>query len=157
MYYKNPNPTDVRSSSHARVLFFLPAVAFLVHAFLHVCMLCFPPAVTSSFCMLSFPMIILLSTLAYCQQAPNTDMWLVPSHLILLSFLDLLGDRLELFLKLCLLLSVPAVFSLMVSTTWAATSSLINSAHSAWVCAICVLSPSACVSTSATHSCNGSI
>jgi hypothetical protein len=30
---QKPNPTVVRSSLHARVLFFLPAVAFLVHAF----------------------------------------------------------------------------------------------------------------------------
>jgi hypothetical protein len=55
-----------------------------------------------------FPMIVLiftstflLSTSACCQQAPNTDMWLISSHLILLSFLGLLGDRLELFLELC--------------------------------------------------------
>jgi hypothetical protein len=43
----------------------------------------------------------LLSTTAYCQQAPNTDMWLVPIHLILLRFLSLLGDHLERFLELC--------------------------------------------------------
>jgi hypothetical protein len=30
IHYQNPNPTVVRSSLHACVLFFLPAVAFLV-------------------------------------------------------------------------------------------------------------------------------
>jgi hypothetical protein len=34
MYYKNPNPSVVRSSMHVCVLLFLPAVAFLLHAFL---------------------------------------------------------------------------------------------------------------------------
>jgi hypothetical protein len=31
IHYQNPNPTIVRSSLHACVLFFLPAVTFLVH------------------------------------------------------------------------------------------------------------------------------
>jgi hypothetical protein len=34
MYYKNPNPNIVRSSMHAHVFLFLPAITFLVHAFL---------------------------------------------------------------------------------------------------------------------------
>jgi hypothetical protein len=33
-YYKNPNPSVVRSSMHACVLLFLPVAAFLMHSFL---------------------------------------------------------------------------------------------------------------------------
>jgi hypothetical protein len=76
MYYKNRNPNVIRSSMHARVLLFLPAVAFLVHSFL--------------------PKISFLSTLTCFQHAPNIDMWLVPSHLTSMCFFDLPGDHLEL-------------------------------------------------------------
>jgi hypothetical protein len=63
----------------------------------------FPSSCFFTFYMIYFPMIILLSTSTYCQQNPNTNMWLIPSHLIHLSFLDLLSDHLELFLELCCL------------------------------------------------------
>jgi len=53
--------------------------------------------------------------------------------------------------------SACTVLSLIVSTTWTSTSSLRNAIHSSWVCASCVLGSSACASTSATYSCNGSI
>jgi hypothetical protein len=56
-----------------------------------------------SSCMLSFPKTPCFSALACLQQAPNTDMWLIPSHLAFVCFLDLLGDCLELFLELCCL------------------------------------------------------
>jgi hypothetical protein len=81
MYCKNPNPNIIRSSMHACVLPFLPAVAFLVHAL--------------------FPKIAFFSALAYFQQAPNIDTWLIPSHLTFVSFINLLGDCLELLPKLC--------------------------------------------------------
>jgi len=85
IHYQNPNPTVVRSSLHARMLLFLPAVAFLVHAF--------------------FPKISFLSALACFQQVPNNNMWLVLSHLT--QIFDLPRDLLELlfelyFLCLCL-------------------------------------------------------
>jgi hypothetical protein len=74
------------SSLHARVLCFLLAVSFLMHAF-------FPQKC------LAFP----LWTLSYLQQPPNTNMWLIPIHLSSVCFLDLLGDHLELFPELCCL------------------------------------------------------
>jgi hypothetical protein len=83
MYCKNPNPSILRSSMHARVLLFLPAIASLVHSF--------------------FPKIAFLSTLASFQQAPNTDMFLVLSHLTFMCLIDLPGDLLELFPELCFL------------------------------------------------------
>jgi hypothetical protein len=83
MYYKNPNPSIIRSSMHVCMLIFLPAVTFLLHAFL--------------------PKITFLSDSACFQQAPNTDMWLVPSHLTLVCFVDLSCNRLELLRELCCL------------------------------------------------------
>jgi hypothetical protein len=80
MYFQNPNPNDVRSSMCARALLFLPAVAFLVHAL--------------------FPKIGFLFSLAYFQQAPNTDMWLIPSHITFVRFIDLPSDHLELLPEL---------------------------------------------------------
>jgi len=54
LYYQNPNPTNIRSSSHVLMLFFLPAVSILVHAFFHAHVLCFPLVVTSFYaCFLS--------------------------------------------------------------------------------------------------------
>jgi hypothetical protein len=53
-----------------------------------------------SLCMPSFPKTPCFSALAYLQQSPNTDMWLIPSHLAFVCFLDLLGDHLECFLEL---------------------------------------------------------
>jgi hypothetical protein len=66
---------------HAHVLLFLPAVAFLVHAFL--------------------PKIDFLYAFAYIQQAPNINMWLVSSHLTSVCFVNIPGDRLELLHELC--------------------------------------------------------
>jgi hypothetical protein len=86
-YYKNPNHNIVRSSIHVRVLLFLPAVTFPVHVFL--------------------PKIAFLSALACFQKAPNADMWLVPSHLNPMCFVDLPCDRLKLLHKLhCLRLGL---------------------------------------------------
>jgi hypothetical protein len=67
IHYQNPNPTNIRSSSHVRVLFLLLAVAFLVHDFLACACDVFPSSCYFCFCMLSFPMIILLSTSTCCQ------------------------------------------------------------------------------------------
>jgi hypothetical protein len=96
------NPTDIRSSSHVCVV--LPSrCRFPFARFLACAYVVFPSRCCFTLCTLYLPMIILLSTLSCYQKAPNTDMWLIPIHLILLSFLDLLGDRLELFLELCCL------------------------------------------------------
>jgi hypothetical protein len=80
MYCKNLNPNVVRSSMHACMLLFLPVVVFLVHAFL--------------------PKINFISSLSYFQQAPNTDIWLIPSHLTFVCFVDLPSDCLELLPQL---------------------------------------------------------
>jgi hypothetical protein len=107
MHYQNPNPIVVRSSSHACMLFFLPAAAFLacVHAVFPSSYL-FSRACFLSQKLLAFP----LWPLACLQQPPNTDLWLVPSHLTLVLFVDLLGDRLEHFPKLChLCLCLPSL------------------------------------------------
>jgi hypothetical protein len=50
IHYQNPNPNVIRSSLHVHVMFFLPAVAFLVHAF--------------------FPKLVFLSSLS-CLQHPS--------------------------------------------------------------------------------------
>jgi hypothetical protein len=90
IHCKNTNPNVVRSSMHAHMLLFLPTVASLVHSF--------------------FPKIIFLSTLACFQQAPNTDRWLVPSHLTFMHFIDIPGDHLEILLELyCLCLSLHSI------------------------------------------------
>jgi hypothetical protein len=68
---------------HACMFFFLPTIAFLVYGF--------------------FAKITLLSTLVCFQQAPNTDMWLLLSHLSFVHFVGLPSDNLELFLELCYL------------------------------------------------------
>jgi hypothetical protein len=68
---------------HVHMFLFLPVLSFLVHAFI--------------------PRIAFLYALAYFQQAPNTDMWLIPSHLTSVCFVDLPGDNLELLLELHLL------------------------------------------------------
>jgi len=67
----------------AHVLLFLLVVAFLVHAL--------------------FLKITFLSALACFQQTPNTNMWLIPSHLTFVSLVDLPGDFLELLPELCCL------------------------------------------------------
>jgi hypothetical protein len=81
IHYQKHNPNAIRSSLHARVMFFLPVVAFLVHAF--------------------FPKIAFLSALVCFQQVPSTDMWHVLRHLK--KIFDLPGDHLEHFLELCCL------------------------------------------------------
>jgi hypothetical protein len=68
---------------HARVMFFLPTVTFLLHSFL--------------------PKIVFLFYLAYFQEDPNTDMWLIPSHLTLVCFIDLSFDRLKILHEICFL------------------------------------------------------
>jgi hypothetical protein len=68
-----------------------------------MCACCSPFQLSLSSCMLSFPKMLCFSSLAYLQQAPNIDMWLVPSHLTFVCFLDLPSDRLDLFLELCCL------------------------------------------------------
>jgi hypothetical protein len=93
--------------------------------FMHACCSSFHLSLSS--CMFSFPKMPFFSTLASLQKAPKTDMCLVPSHLTLLCFLDLLGDRLELFLEICFLCM--RLHSLLIEcvTVWTTTSSLINS------------------------------
>jgi hypothetical protein len=83
MYYKNPNPNVVKYSMNARILIFPPVVAFLLHAIL--------------------PKISFLSDSTYFQQAPNTNMWLISSHLTLVWFVNLSCVRLELLHKTCFL------------------------------------------------------
>jgi hypothetical protein len=46
IHYQNTNPTEVRSSSNVCMLFLHPAIAFLVHAFLHARMFCSLPVVS---------------------------------------------------------------------------------------------------------------
>jgi hypothetical protein len=95
---QNPNPTIVRSSSHACVLFFLPVVSLLACA----CVVFPSSGRFPCACFLSQKRLAFLPRpLACLQQAHNTDMWLVLSHLSFVCFLDLLGDCLELFLELC--------------------------------------------------------
>jgi hypothetical protein len=102
--YQNPNPIVVRSS-YACLLLFLPFVTSLVHVVLACAHVVFPSSCCfSCACFLSqkrhaFP----LWPLAYLQKAPNTDMSLIPSHLIFVCLLNLLGDRLKLFLECCCL------------------------------------------------------
>jgi hypothetical protein len=78
MLCKNPNPNVIRSLSHVPLLFFLPTATFLVHAL--------------------FRKIALISAFFCFQQAPNTDMWLSPTHLT--KIFDLPGHCLEFFLEL---------------------------------------------------------
>jgi hypothetical protein len=64
---------------------------------------CFSFQLSLSFCMPFFPKIAFLSDSAYFQQAPNTDMCLILSHLTLVGFIDLSCDHLELLCELCCL------------------------------------------------------
>jgi hypothetical protein len=67
MYYQNPNPTDVRSSSHARMLFFLQlSFSLCTLSCMRVCCVTFQLLLL--FLHAFFPTIILLSTSAWCQQ-----------------------------------------------------------------------------------------
>jgi hypothetical protein len=82
------------------MLLFLPVVAFLACAHVVLPSKCrFARARFLSQKCHDFP----LWPLACLQQAPNVDMWLIPSHLTLVRFFNLLGDRLELFPELCCL------------------------------------------------------
>jgi hypothetical protein len=69
--------------------------------YMHAC--CSPFQLSLSSSIPSFPQIAFLSALACFQHAPNTDMWLILSHLTFVHFIDLPGDRLELLLELCFL------------------------------------------------------
>jgi hypothetical protein len=83
MYYKNPNPSIVMSSMHAHMFLFHLVVSFLLHA--------------------SLPKIAFLYYSACLQSAPNTNMWLILSHLNLVCFVDLSCDLLKLLCELCFL------------------------------------------------------
>jgi hypothetical protein len=97
VYCKNPNPNVIRSSMNVHMLLFLPIIAFLVHSFL--------------------PKITFISALAYFQQVPNTGMWLVPSNLAFVCFVNIPGDHLELLPELCCLcLSLRGLLNLLISS-----------------------------------------
>jgi hypothetical protein len=76
-------------------------VILLSIPYIHACCSYFQLSLSSH--MPFFPKISFLYSWACFQQAPNTKMWLILSHLTSVCFIDLPGDRLELLHKLCFL------------------------------------------------------